>query len=79
MTRRKALERWETEIGNCKVTTLWPVVKPLMKRDGPKAPTAVHGPLGITNMKASVITDCLINQFKSHDLCDENQERQMET
>jgi hypothetical protein len=45
MTRRKALERWETRLGNCEVTpqALWPVAKSLMKRDGPKAPTAIHG------------------------------------
>jgi hypothetical protein len=53
-----------------------------MKRDGPKAPTAVHGPLGTTyhsNEKANVIVDCLDNKFTSHDLCDENHERQVET
>jgi hypothetical protein len=44
-----------------------------MKRDGPKAPTAVHGPLEITyhlNKKANMIVDCLENQFTSHNLCD---------
>jgi hypothetical protein len=49
-----------------------------MQRDEPKAPTAVHGPLGIIyhpNEKANVIADCLENQFTSHDLCDENHER----
>jgi hypothetical protein len=53
-----------------------------MKRDGPKAPTAVHGPLGITyhpNEEASLIADCLENQFTSHGLCDENRERRVET
>jgi hypothetical protein len=53
-----------------------------MKRDGPKAPTAIHGPLGITcqlNEKANVIADFLENQFTSHDLCDENHEWQVET
>jgi hypothetical protein len=48
-----------------------------MKGDGPKAPTAVHGPLGITchpNEKASAIADYLENQFTSHDLCVENHE-----
>jgi hypothetical protein len=52
-----------------------------MKRDGPKAPTAVHGPLGITyhlNEKTNVIVDCLENQFTSHNLCDENHELQVE-
>jgi hypothetical protein len=40
-----------------------------MKRDGLKAPTAVHGPLGITyhpNEKANAIADCLENKFTSH-------------
>jgi hypothetical protein len=48
-----------------------------MKRDGPNASTAVHGPLRITdhpNKKANMIADCLENQFTSHDLCDENRE-----
>jgi hypothetical protein len=53
-----------------------------MKRNGPRAPTAIHGPLGITYQpeeKANVIADYLENQFTSHDLCDENHERQVET
>jgi hypothetical protein len=53
-----------------------------MERDGPQAPTAVHGPLGITyhlNEKANVIADCLDDQFTSHNLCDKNYERQVET
>jgi hypothetical protein len=53
-----------------------------MKRDGPKTPTAFHGPLEITyhpNEKANVIADCLENQFSSHDLCDENHEREVGT
>jgi hypothetical protein len=62
MTCRKALERWETKVGNCEVTShaVWPVAKSTMKRDGPKAPTTVHGPFGITyhlNEKANVIAD----------------------
>jgi hypothetical protein len=53
-----------------------------MRRDGPKAPTAVHGHLGITyqpNEKANVIADYLENQFTSHGLFDENHARQVET
>jgi hypothetical protein len=76
MTRRKALERWETP------QALRPIAKSLVIRDGPKAPTAIHGPLGIKyqlNEKVGVIADCLENQFTSHDLCDENNERQVET
>jgi hypothetical protein len=84
MTRRKALERWETKVGNCEVTPqdLWPIAKSLTKRDGSKASTAIHGPLGIThqpNEKANVIADCLKNQFTSHDLCDKNHAQQVET
>jgi hypothetical protein len=35
MTRRKALEQWETKVGNCEVSpqALWPNAKLLMKRD----------------------------------------------
>jgi hypothetical protein len=84
MTRRKALELWETKVGNFDVTpqALWPVAKSLMKRDGPQVPTAVHGSLGITchpNEKANAIAHCLENRFTSHDLCDENHERPVET
>jgi hypothetical protein len=55
---------WEKNVGNCEVTrqALWPIAKLRMKRDGPKAPTAVHGPLGITyhpNDRANAIEDCL--------------------
>jgi hypothetical protein len=54
MTHRKALERRETKLGNCEVTpqALWPIAKSLRKRDGPKSPTAIHGPLGITNISS---------------------------
>jgi hypothetical protein len=82
MTHRKAFEWWETKVGNCEVTpqALWPIVKSFMKKDGPKAPTTLFGPLGIRyhpNEKANMIVDCLENQFTSHDLCDENHERQV--
>jgi hypothetical protein len=84
MTRRKALEWWETNVGNYEVTpqALWPIAKSLMKRDGPKASTAIHGPLGIKyqpSEKVNVIADYLENQFTSHNLGDENHERQVET
>jgi len=51
-----------------------------MRRDRPKATTAVHGPSGhkfLSLEKAKVTTDCLENQFSPHDLCDENHERQV--
>jgi hypothetical protein len=47
-----------------------------------KAPTAIHGPLGITyhpNEKTNVTAGCSQKQFTSHDLCDEKHERQVET
>jgi hypothetical protein len=68
MTRKKAFERWETKIANTKVAprAVWPVAKSLMKRDRPKAPTAIHGPFYPTFHlleKANAIADCLENQF----------------
>jgi hypothetical protein len=47
MARRKALEWWETQIGNSEVSNqvLWLIAKSLNKRNGPKAPTAFPGPL----------------------------------
>jgi hypothetical protein len=64
LTPRKALEGWETKIVNTEVTpqAKWPIAKSLMKRDGPKAPTTIRGPLGFTFHpleKATVIADCL--------------------
>jgi hypothetical protein len=53
-----------------------------MKRDLPKAPTAVHGSLGITyhpNKKANVTVDALENEFTFDDLCDENHECRAKT
>jgi hypothetical protein len=59
-THRKALVRWETKLWNCDVThqAPWPISKSLMKRDGPKAPTTVHGPLGITYHLTRKKRDC---------------------
>jgi hypothetical protein len=84
MTRRKALGRCKTKAGNCEVTpqALQPIAKLLMKRNGPRAPTADDGSLGITyhlDENANVIMDCLENNFTFHDLCDKNHERQVET
>jgi hypothetical protein len=83
MTRKKKLERWETKISNTEVTpqAIWPIAKSLLKRDGPRAPTAIHGPSGIKfhpSEKDNAIADCLENQFTHHDLCDENHERRVE-
>jgi hypothetical protein len=83
MTRKKALERWETVLANTEVTpqAIWPIAKSLTSRDGPRAPTAIHGPLGLKYLpidKANVIAECLENQFTPHNLCDENHERRVE-
>jgi hypothetical protein len=43
---------------------IWPVAKSLTNRDGPRAPTAIHGPLGLKYYpvdKANAIADCLEN------------------
>ncbi|PNF26942.1 hypothetical protein B7P43_G14042 [Cryptotermes secundus] len=83
MTRKKALERWETKISNTEVTPqcIWPIAKSLLQRDGPRAPTAIHGSSGLKFYpfeKANKIADCLEIQFTPHDLCDENHEERVE-
>jgi hypothetical protein len=49
MIRKKTLEQWETKLANTELTpqTLWPIAKSLSNRDGPRAPTAIHGLLGL--------------------------------
>jgi hypothetical protein len=49
MTRKKALERWETKLANTEQTppAVWPIAKSLTNMDGPRAPTAIHGLLGL--------------------------------
>jgi hypothetical protein len=64
MTRKKALERWETKINNSEVTpqAIWPIAKSRLKRDGPRPPTAIHGPLGLKFLpleKANASADCV--------------------
>jgi hypothetical protein len=57
---------------------MWPIAKSLLKRDGPRAPTAIHGASGLKfhlSEKANAIADCLEVQFTPHDLCDENHEQ----
>jgi hypothetical protein len=82
LTRKKALERWETRLANTEETpqAIWPIAKSLINRDGPRALTAIHGALGLKYHpvdKANAIADCLENQFTPHDLCDENHERRV--
>jgi hypothetical protein len=52
------------KIANSEVTpqAIWPIAKLLTNRDGPRAPAAIHGPLGIKFHpleKANTIADCL--------------------
>jgi hypothetical protein len=52
---------------------IWPIAKSLSKSSGPKAPSAIHGPLGPVFYpidKANITADCLETQFIAHDLCD---------
>jgi hypothetical protein len=78
------LEWWETKVRNCEVTpqAILPIVKSLIKRDGPKAPTAILVPLGLKYQlldKAIMIVDSLENHLTPHDLCGENHKWWVET
>jgi hypothetical protein len=73
--------------GSCKnrrfggTWAMWPIAKSLLNRDGPKAPTAIHGTLSLKFHpidKTNMIADCLEKQFTPHGLCDENHERWVE-
>jgi hypothetical protein len=84
LTHSKALESSEMKLGNCAVTpqAVWPTVKSFVKRDGPKAPSAIHGHLGTKcqpTEKANTIADCLENNFTPHDLYDGNHKWWLET
>jgi hypothetical protein len=73
----------QTKIGNAEVTpkAIWPIGNALLTRDGPRAPTAIHGASGLKYLpseKANAIANCLEIQFTPNDLCDENHERQVE-
>jgi hypothetical protein len=83
MTRKTAPERWETKLANTELTprAIRPIVKSLSNRDGPRAPTAIHGLLGLKyhlEDKANSKVDCLENQFTPHDLREENHKRRVE-
>jgi hypothetical protein len=83
MTRKNALERWKTKIGNAEVTpqAIWPIAKSILTRDGPRAPTATHGASGLKSLpseKANAIADCLEIQFTPHELCGEHHEGRVE-
>jgi hypothetical protein len=56
-------------------------VKSLLKKDGPRTPTANYGVSGLEFHrfeKTNAISDCLEIQFTSHDLYDDNHERRVE-
>jgi hypothetical protein len=83
LAHKKALEQWETKIGNTEVTpqVIWPIAKSLLKREGPRTPTTIHSPSGFkfhTYEKANATAGCCENQFTHRDLCDENHERRVE-
>jgi hypothetical protein len=64
---KRALERWEMKLENCKVTpkAIWPITKFLQKRGEPRALFEVYGPLGPVFYpinKANIIAGCLENQ-----------------
>jgi hypothetical protein len=83
MTWKKALERWESKTRNAEITpqAIGPITKSVIKRDGPRAPTAIHGASGLKfhpSDKANAIADRLEIQFTPHDLCDDNHEWRVE-
>jgi hypothetical protein len=83
MTRKKALELWEAKVSSAEVTphAIWPIAKSLLKRAGPRTPTAIHGASGLKfypSDKANAVADCLEIHFTPHDLCDDNHERREE-
>jgi hypothetical protein len=59
---------------------IWPLEKYLTKRDRPKAQTANHGLPGLILLlleKGNALADCMKNQFKPLDLCEETYERRV--
>jgi hypothetical protein len=64
--QKKTLEQWKTKLANSELTpqAIWPIAKFLTNRDGPRAPTAIHGLLGLKYhpvAKANETADCLEN------------------
>jgi hypothetical protein len=62
LTKKSALDRWEAKLSTCEVTPqeIWSIAKSLLRRDGPKAPTAIHGLSGLKFYlidKANAIAD----------------------
>jgi hypothetical protein len=77
MNRKNAIDRWETKLAN---TELTPPVVP--HQHGWTKDANWHSwPLCINYHpvdKANAIADCLENRFTPHNLCEENNERQVE-
>jgi hypothetical protein len=59
MVRKRALERWDTELANCEVTlqAIWPIAKTFSKSCVPKTPSAIHGSLGPTLSRVLLTKD----------------------
>jgi hypothetical protein len=62
------------KLANTEVTpqAIWLIAKSLANRDGPRSPTAIHGPLGPKFQrvdKSNVIADCLEKQSTPLKLC----------
>jgi hypothetical protein len=75
ISRKRALEQWETKIENCEVTpqVIWSTAKSPTKRGDPKATIAIHGPLEpvfYPSEKANIIGNYLENLFTPHNVCD---------
>jgi hypothetical protein len=67
------------EVGNSEA--LWPIAEPLIKRDEPKASTAIYGPSGFKFRpleKTNVTADSLWSKLTPHDLRDENDKKLVE-
>jgi hypothetical protein len=82
MSRKKALEQWETQEVTLKshLRLYGPLRSPSLRGVDQGHP-AVHVALDIKfhpSQKANAIADCLETQFIPHYLCDENHERRVE-
>jgi hypothetical protein len=70
MVRKRALERWETKLAHCKVTSqaTWPIAKSLSKCGEPKALSVIDGPFSPMFYridKTNIIADCLEKPVQS--------------
>jgi hypothetical protein len=82
MTGKKALERWKAKIDITEITprAIWTYAKSLLKRDGPRTLTDIHGPQALNFIRPRKPTK-LLTAWKissHHDLCDKNHKRRVE-